>query len=207
MYLLLTIISVLLGSCGNAINELYIPYSMIRDSSSGTLYIADTVNHRVVRYLSGASSGTVVAGGNGPGVANTQLNYPIGLYLDSSSNSLVIANAAANNIVRWVLGATSWTLVLGDPNGVIGSTSTMFHYPVGVTLDQWGNIYVADTYNHRIQFFLAGTQSGTTIAGVGGIPGSNATLLNNPNTVILDDNLNLYVADGNNHRVQKFLRY
>jgi hypothetical protein len=207
MYLLLTIISVLLGGCGPGINELSYPYSMIRDSSSGTLYIADTNNHRVVRYLSGASSGTVVAGNNGPGVTNIQLFFPIGLYLDSSSNSLVIANAGANNIVRWVLGATSWTLVLGDLNGVPGPTSTMLQHPVGVTLDQWGNIYVADTYNNRIQFFLAGTQSGTTIAGVGGIAGGNATLLNNPYTVVLDDNLNLYVADGNNHRVQKFLRY
>ena len=207
LYLCFEIISMLLGTCGSAYNQLSYPYNLIRDSSSGTLYIADTNNHRVMRYLVGASSGTVVAGGNGPGTGNTQLDYPIGLYLDSSSNSLLIANAAGNNILRWTFGATSWTLVVGDSNGAIGTTSTMFHYPVGLTLDQWGNIYVADTFNNRIQFFSAGTQSGTTIAGVGGVAGSNASLLNNPYAVLLDDNYNLYVADGNNHRIQKFLYY
>jgi sugar lactone lactonase YvrE len=199
--------SVLLGTCGTANNQLNYPYGMTRDSSSGTLYIADTNNNRVMRYLTGASSGTVVAGGNGPGTGNTQLNFPIALYIDSSSNSLLIANTGANNIVRWTFGATSWTLVVGDLNGAIGSTSTMLHYPVGVTSDKWGNIYVADTYNHRIQFFSAGGQSGTTIAGIGGIAGSNASLLNNPYTVLLDDNYNLYVSDGVNHRIQKFLYY
>jgi hypothetical protein len=154
----------------------------------------------------GASSGTVVAGGNGQGFNNMQLNYPIGLYLDSSSNSLVIANAGANNIVRWVLGASSWTLIAGDPSGTVGATSTMFYHPAGVTFDSWGNMYVADTYNHRIQFFLAGQSSGTTIAGVATTRGNSSTLLNFPYNLILDANLNLYVADSMNHRVQKFLR-
>jgi hypothetical protein len=158
-------------------------------------------------YPTGALSGTVVAGNNGIGYNNTQLNFPIGLYFDSSSNSLVIANAGANNIVRWVLGANSWTLVTGDLSGTIGTSSTMFHYPTSVTFDQWGNMYVADAYNHRIQFFLSGQSSGTTIAGVTAISGSNATLLNTPYTVVLDADLNLYVSDGDNFRVQKFARY
>jgi sugar lactone lactonase YvrE len=196
-----------LGVSGNLSNELSYPYSLARDPNSGTLYIADTNNHRVMQYLAGASSGIVVAGGNGPGFNNTQLNYPIGLYFDSSSNSLVIANAGANNILRWVLGDISWTLVAGDANGAVGATSTMFFYPVGVTFDSWGNMYVADTYNHRIQFFSAGQSSGTTIAGVATIRGNSNTLLNFPYNLILDADLNLYVADSMNHRVQKFLRY
>jgi sugar lactone lactonase YvrE len=160
-----------------------------------------------MQYLVGASSGTVVAGGNGQGVNSSQLNSPIGLYFDSSSNSLVIANGGANNIVRWVLGATSWTLIAGDPSGTVGATSTMLYYPVGVALDSWGNMYVADTYNHRIQFFLAGQSSGTTIAGVAATRGNSSTLLNFPYNLVLDADLNLYVADSMNHRVQKFIRY
>lgn len=183
------------------------PYNLIRDSSSGTLYIADTVNHRVVRYLAGATSGTVVAGGNGAGMGTTQLNYPIGLYLDSSTNSLIIANAAANNIVRWTIGASGWTIIAGSSIGTIGTSSATFYYPVGLTFDQWGNLYVADCYNHRIQFFANGGQTGTTIVGLVGQQGSSSSLLNYPYFVYLDGNLNLYVADGGNHRIQKFLRY
>jgi sugar lactone lactonase YvrE len=196
-----------LGGYGNSTTQLSFPYTLTRDPSSGTLYIADTNNHRVMQYRMGASSGTVVAGGYGPGNNSTQLNYPIGLYFDSPSNSLVIANAGGNNILRWVLGATNWTLLAGSANGTMGATSTMMYYPVGVTFDSWGNMYVADTYNHRIQFFLAGQSIGTTIAGVATIGGSNSTLLKFTYNLVLDADLNLYVADSMNHRVQKFLRY
>ncbi|CAF3519901.1 unnamed protein product [Rotaria sp. Silwood1] len=195
------------GSCGNSSSQLCYPYNLIHDSSTGTLYIADTINHRVVRYLGGALSGTVVSGGNGAGFNNNQLNYPIDLYFESSSNSLMIANAGANIIVRWTIGASNWTLIAGNSNGTIGSTLTMFYYPVTVIFDSYGNIYVTDTYNHRIQFFSSGSQTGTTIAGVVGTQRHNDTLLKYPYFVILDNNLNLYVADNGNHRIQKFLRY
>ncbi|CAF4601862.1 unnamed protein product [Rotaria sp. Silwood1] len=164
-------------SCGNSSSQLCYPYNLIHDSSTGTLYIADTINHRVVRYLGGALSGTVVSGGNGAGFNNNQLNYPIDLYFESSSNSLMIANAGANIIVRWTIGASNWTLIAGNSNGTIGSTLTMFYYPVTVIFDSYGNIYVTDTYNHRIQFFSSGSQTGTTIAGVVGTQRHNDTLL------------------------------
>lgn len=120
---------------------------------------------------------------------------------------MVIANAGANNIVRWTIGASNWTLVAGNLNGTIGTTSTTLYYPVSVTFDQYGNMYVADTYNHRIQFFASGSQVGVTIAGVGGTFGSNSTLLKFPYFVMLDSSLNLYVSDSANQRIQKFSRY
>ena len=70
-----------------------------------------------------------------------------------------------------------------------------------------GNIYVVDRDNRRIQFFLSGQSNGKTIAGITGITGVNASLFNNPVSVVLDTQLNLYVSDYSNHRVQKFMRY
>ncbi|CAF0735427.1 unnamed protein product [Adineta steineri] len=195
------------GSTGSANNLLVDPFGIALDSSSGTLYIVDQSNSRVMSYLSGAPSGTVVAGGNGLGTGSTQLNYPVGLYFDSSSNSLIIANAGSNNIVRWVIGATNWVLVAGSSTGTSGSSSELLNYPVGVTLDSLGNLYVADRDNHRIQLFLAGQTNGTTIVGVSGQSGSNNTFLYKPCAVILDSQRNLYVADTYNNRVQQFIRY
>ena len=51
---------------------------------------------------------------------------------------------------------------------------------VDITLDSMGNVYVADTYNDRIQFFLAGQSNGTTIAGITGSAGSTPDLLDGP---------------------------
>jgi sugar lactone lactonase YvrE len=45
--------------------------------------------------------------------------------------------------------------------------------------------------------------SGETVAGVTGVPGSNANQLNRPTGVAVDADGNIYVADSNNDRVQK----
>jgi sugar lactone lactonase YvrE len=158
-------------------------------------------------YAFNASTGNIFAGYQGPGTNGTQLYFPIGLYLDSSSNSLIIANNLAHNIVRWELNASNWTLVVGSINGSYGSTSTLLCYPYDVILDPMGNVYVADTGNQRIQFYPTGQSYGVTIAGVTSVSGNSSTLFNSPASLALDSQLNLYVSDFANQRIQKFSRY
>jgi sugar lactone lactonase YvrE len=158
-------------------------------------------------YSFGATAGIVVAGGNNQGSLNNQLNYPCGIYLDVPSNSLYIANNNDHNIVRWVVNASSWTLIAGNANGQSGPTSTMLNSPTDVTLDYMGNVYVTDNGNDRIQFFLSGEFTGTTIAGILGVYASTTNALNAPQSVTLDSDLNLYVVDSGNNRIQKFQRY
>ena len=158
-------------------------------------------------YAKNAINGTVVFGGQGAGLNRTQLYSPVGIYLDYISNSLIIANYAVNNVVRWTRTEQQWTLMAGDINGVENSTSTTLRAVTDMILDPMGNMYVADRNNHRIQLFMSGEYLGQTIAGVTGVSGINASLLNSPWCVKLDNQLNLYVLDTYNHRVQKFLRY
>ncbi|CAF4230772.1 unnamed protein product [Adineta steineri] len=195
------------GSTGNANNQFNEPNVIERDSSTGTLYISDVNNQRIMRYLSNASSGTVVAGGNGAGTGLNQLYSPYGFTFDSSTNSLIIANYHNHNVVRWVIGASTWTILAGSTSGTSGTSPILLNQPVGVTLDYYGNMYVADSGNHRIQFYLAGQSNGTTIAGRTGLSGTLPTLLYKPYSVILDSQFNLYVADTYNNRVQKFAYY
>ncbi len=58
----------------------------------------------------------------------------------------------------------------GD-NGYSGdggaATSASLHFPSGVELDTAGNVYIADTYNHRIRKVTVSTGIITTIAGTG----------------------------------------
>ena len=157
-------------------------------------------------YLLGNTVGTQVAGGSTCSNTNTRLSSAWGFYLDSVSNSLIIANSHANTIVRWILGDNQWTLIAGI-NGIANKTSTTFNVACDVQLDPMGNMYVGDLYNHRIQFFLSQQTSATTIIGVTGVNGKNATLLNQPCEIILDSQLNIYVSDMENHRIQKYLRY
>ena len=91
-----------LGTAGVSDSQLNITYGVAHDPSSDTLYVADYGNNRVMAYRSGASSGTLIAGGNGLGLNNTQLYSPSIIYFDAPSNSLIIANRYAHNIVRWI---------------------------------------------------------------------------------------------------------
>ena len=199
--------SLYLGSAGNSTNQLYYPYGIVLHPISNTLYIAENVNHRIMSYKLGNNSGTLVFGFNGGGNSNTQLSWPVGLHFDILTNSLVIANSGAHKIVRYVLGSSYWTLIAGDISGVSGTTPAQFNDPIEAIFDPMGNLYVADRGNNRIQFFYTGQLNGTTIAGVPGVFAANATTLAAPWSLRLDSQLNIYVADTNNHRIQKFLRY
>jgi len=160
-----------------------------------------------MEYYIGNSSGVVVAGGQGFGLNPTQLCYPVNVYLDSPSNSLFIVNYYCNTIVRWILGDNSWTLVAGNVNGINGDTSVLLSGPSTVILDPLGNVYVSDSSNNRVQSFLLNQINGSTLAGITGINGSANNLLDYPLGITFDAQLNLYVADSGNQRVQKFSRY
>lgn len=190
---------------GSALTQLNIPYGITLNSN--LIYIADCNNDRILRFISGNLSGTVVAGGNGRGFGNTQLNCPAGLYFDSFTNSLTIANFMANNIIQWKLGDSQWTIVAGNSNGINGNTSAFLDHPTSFIYDPMGNIYVADMFNHRVQMFPIGQSNGTTIAGISGILGNSSTMLYYPVALALDNQLNLYVTDSFNQRIQQFLRY
>lgn len=190
-----------------ALDRLSTPYGIDLDINSGILYIPDYGNARVMSYTPGASSGIIVAGGNGGGRNKTQLFNPIRVYFETSSNSFIISNHATHNIVRWISGASSWTLLAGDPSGVFGNSSTQLRFPTDAIFDPMGNMYVADKDNYRIQLFMVNQTEAITIAGVTSVFGNTSTLLAQPWSVKLDNQLNLYVADSQNHRIQKFVRY
>jgi DNA-binding beta-propeller fold protein YncE len=61
---------------------------------------------------------------------------------------------------------------------------------------------VAEFGNSRVQVF---DENGASIEILGG-PGSAPGMFSNPWSLALDSAGNLYVADSQNHRVQKFIR-
>ena len=195
------------GLTGNASDRFQYPYGITHDPVNNVIYVADYGNDRVMSYRVGIKNGTIVAGGNGRGMNAIQLRAPMGIRFDKISNSILIANHLANNVVRWKLGESSWLLVAGDLNGATSGASNMLYSPADVVLDPMNNMYVVDLSNARVQLFLGNASNGSTIAGITGITGSNASLFNWPFSVALDSQLNLYVSDYLNERVQKFLRY
>ena len=81
------------------------------------------------------------------------------------------------------------------------SPAGQFKYPYSVAVDGSGNVYVADTENHRIQKF---GPDGTFLTQWGSL-GSGDGEFNRPYGVAVEGGF-VYVADTNNHRIQKFMR-
>ncbi|MGA9941283.1 MAG: hypothetical protein WBP88_04695, partial [Nitrososphaeraceae archaeon] len=84
---------------------------------------------------------------------------------------------------------------------VVGSENGQFKYPSAVAIDsRSGNVYVADTENHRIQIF---SPSGTYLGSWGEIGTQNGHFAS-PTGLDIDNAGNVYVADTANHRIQIF---
>ncbi len=100
--------------------------------------------------------------------------------------------------------ALSFSNSWGEKGKKIGSLdNARFHSPYGATVDSFGDVYVADTANHRIQKF---SSSGELIWSLGS-KGTGAKQFNRPTSVAVDAFSRLYVADYYNNRVQVFDQY
>ncbi|SPP99645.1 hypothetical protein NBG4_1020008 [Candidatus Sulfobium mesophilum] len=84
--------------------------------------------------------------------------------------------------------------------GAPGSGNGQFSFPSSVVVDGGGNVYVADTNNHRIQ---ALTTTGTFLSTLGAY-GSGEGQFKYPRGIAMNENGKVYVADTNNHRIQIF---
>src|SRR5438445_557628 len=142
----------------------------------GNLYIADYDNHRIRKVAAATGIITTVAGNGSPGFAgdggaatSASLFRPTGVALDASGNLYVADQdnyrvrkvAAATGIITTVAGNGSPTFA-GDGGA---ATSASLNSPTGVALDASGNLYIADTGNHRIRKVAATTGVITTVAG------------------------------------------
>jgi sugar lactone lactonase YvrE len=156
---------------------------------------------------------------NGDGAAATAalLNHPWDVILDTSGN-IYVSDQNDNKIRKVSAVSKNITTIAGDGvytfggDGKSAEVASLAH-PAGITLDTLGNLFIADTYNHRIRKVDATTGKISTIAGRSHAPlqgsfsgdGGEATNadLNLPYGVFVDTTGNVYVADTLNHRIRK----
>jgi hypothetical protein len=125
----------------------------------------------------------------------------------SSISSAVIGSVSLRELqIVSNLLTTITTMAGGGAMWVDGTgTSAYFFYPASLDVDTAGNVYVADTYNHRIRVITPGGVT-STLAGTmpGYADGGTATAaFNYPRGVRVAASGVVYVADTNNHRIRK----
>ena len=170
--------------------------------NDGYIYILDGRNGRVTKWRPGIFNGTLVAGGNGLGNNANQLNWPTAMFVDPSTFVIWIADTNNHRIVKWLSPTTS-TVVCGS----YGREDHQFMYPSGLFIDtsDSNTLYVADKNNHRIQMWPPTATSGTTVAGITGYYGEGNNQLWYPQAVVVDTNRNMYIVDGQNRRIMRWM--
>jgi len=204
------------------------------DPTTGKVFVADSVNSRVLRFASvqtltnGAAAEAVLGQANfsdhqtnrGGSVASDTMAYPYGLFTDSSGR-LWVADTWNNRVLRFDNAASEANGanadgVLGHPDftsSVYTTTQSGMYYPYGVFLDSGGRLWVADANNSRVLRFdnAASKANGANADVVLGQPNfSTRTRRNtqngmgNPTTLVLDSGGRLWVGDYIDARVLRF---
>ncbi|WP_010299751.1 NHL repeat-containing protein [Candidatus Odyssella thessalonicensis] len=209
------IVSTLAGSTGGyaegtgASARFNYPYG-IAVHSSGTIYVADSANHRI-RSISSAGTTSVFAGSGTAGTtegtgASAQFNNPYGVAVDSSGTLYV--SEYTNHRIRKITSAGVTSLLAGSAQGYAEGTGSgaRFDRPYSVAVDSSGTVYVADFFNSRIRRItsagvtstLAGSSTGGYLEGTGG-----AAQFGTPIDVAVDSSGTVYVTDTYTQRVRK----
>jgi len=190
--------------------------------NAGNAFIPDQGNYRVRRVDTTTGNMTTVAGS---GIANLNIPgdnvpasggfLPSGVAVDAAGN-LFVEDIGSNTIQR--VAASTGTITTAAGNGTGGysgdggsatNASLILNSTPGVTVDNSGNLFIADTGNCAIRRVDAVSQIITTVAGNGtcGYSGdgglATSATLSGPINVAVDGSGDLFIADHGNHRVRR----
>ena len=193
------------------------PFGICIDPS-GNVYLADAYNH-CIRKIGTDGQVSVYAGTGTSGyldgpAAEAKFNQPINICFDEEGNMYVsdfinqrIRKISADMQVSTIAGTGDD----GHQNGP--AAEAQFNYPRGICIDDTGNIYIGDSWNHRIRKIsvdgmVSDWAGGGTVIGVQSVGGyvdasDTAARFYTPCELSIDQYNNIYVADAYNHRIRK----
>ncbi len=198
--------------------------------SLGNLYVVDASNARIHKWDSamvyqgwvgkGHTSGFATGGTCSAGSGDGEMNYPEEI-LVLPDDSFLVTDSGNHRVQKWdssgsYIGWIGKGHTAGWTAGGTGSSGTgdgEFNTPLGIWLTIDNELLVADFLNHRVQLWtLAGsyigwigkTHTSGFVSGGTASSGSGDGQFNRPAGLFVDTVGSIYVADFNNHRIQKW---
>jgi uncharacterized protein (TIGR03437 family) len=183
---------------------------------NGPVWIADSYNHRVRKVAGGLISTFAGIGASGTGSEGlapqlTQLRGPQGVCADSGG-TVYIVDTSNHRVLRvppnGVVSTAAGNGAPGDAGDGGQARLAQLNQPSACVVDSLGNLFIADTFSHRIRrVSIAGVIA--TVAGTGQ-PGSaldevpaTTSPLNAPRGIAVDGDGNLFIADSANNRIRE----
>jgi uncharacterized protein (TIGR03437 family) len=164
------------------------PTGLTVDPSNGNLYVADSGNHRILRFPAPFSNQSRIepdllygqpsfATRTVSAASPSTLNSPRALAFDTTGN-LWVADTGNSRVIRFAAGILNSSIppsadvVVGQKDFFTGTANQAalvsangLDNPLGLAFDAQGNLYVSDTNNSRVLRFPAPFSSGTTNPG------------------------------------------
>ncbi|HEY7617159.1 MAG TPA: NHL repeat-containing protein, partial [Terriglobales bacterium] len=164
---------------GIGVRGFSLPLGLAVDPTNGNLYVADSGNHRVLRFPNPFANPSriepdAVYGqpnftsrtANSGGITSASMNRPRGVAIDSAGN-LWVSDSGNHRVLRFnaavldsltpeadlVIGQKDFNSGGANRGGTVSAAS--FDSPVGLAFDSQGNLYVADFTNARVLRFTA----------------------------------------------------
>ncbi len=186
------------------------PRDIVVDAQ-GTIYVADTGNHRIrkivdtpgdflVSTLAGSSKGHA----DGMGTA-AKFFRPSGIVMYDSAR-LLVADTENHKIRILTLDGATGTLTGGDPGYADGARGeAKFLFPGNLVSDGTGSFYISDTFNHKIRKITPEVEVSTVAGSQFGFADGKAeeAKFNTPLGMAVDAEGAIYVIDNANHRIRK----
>lgn len=208
---------------GVSANSLFFPNGV---AVSGTnLYVADTSNHRVLKFTVGTATATSVWGqasftvnspNRGGGFSPTADTLAFPRKIAISSSGLFVADEFNSRVLYYSGFGTTATRVYGQ-NGVfssgtaIAASATSLGNPAGVAYDSSSDtLYISDTGYNRVLYYQGSSTTAVAVYGQGGsLTGTNdgsvvtAKSLSLPYAIAVRSN-SLLVIDSGHNRALRF---
>ncbi|UJR07284.1 hypothetical protein I4U23_011572 [Adineta vaga] len=179
------------------------PYGIFVNDA-GIMYIADRQNHRIMKWLPGASWGVRVAGEGNDGSKAIQLNKPTYVTVDANEYMYISEAGDQGRIIRWLVGSWYGVCIVAC-TGSFGTATNQLKGPHSLAFDRNGSLYIADRKNDRVQKFqilgYALSYNRPVIRPHSkwsscGITFANQSLVGfSPRSIFIDSNDTIYVVD------------
>ncbi|CAF4831432.1 unnamed protein product [Rotaria sp. Silwood1] len=169
---------------GSELNQLDYPLGLFRNEDDA-IYVADSFNHRIVKWLPRMSTGQIVAGGKYEGNSNEQLNDPSSVVIDKNG-TMFICDRNNKRVQQWFQNANSGQTLISNISCW------------GLAMDSEGSLYISSDDNRVTKW-----PSDQVVAGGQGT-GNGLNQLSKPNGLFVDRNQSLFIADSENHRIMKW---
>lgn len=193
------------------------PFGMCMDKNRN-IYVADNGNNCIRKItpdgIVSTYAGTRTAGYVDGVLAQARFRAPTGVCADSAGNLYV--SDFENHRIRKISADGQVTTIAGSGTAGFANgqgAAAQFNYPRGICRDATGNLYVGDSWNHRIRKitpngFVSTYAGGGDTIGVQSVghykdAADTAARFYTPCEVKIDAQNNVYVADAYTHRIRK----